>query len=311
MTPAMSPGEISAIVKSEILAAGFDRCGITAATELSHEKGRLRKWLDMGCHAGMDYLRRNFEKRTDPTILFEGAKSVAVAVLNYYPGRLDENHDVPVVSRYVTRVDYHTVVRERLHLALAASRKKIPGLGGRVCVDTAPVMEKALAVRAGLGNQGRNSLLIVKGLGSFCFIGVMIFNLEAESDSPDSTDPCGSCRICIESCPTGAISEEGYIDAGRCISYLTVENKGDIPQQFRGKFLNRISGCDICQEICPHNCDASLTGIDEFARDKRLDTMTMKEWTDLTPEGFKTIFSGTTIERCGYKAFMRNLMFLQ
>jgi len=307
----MSPGEISAIIKSELLIAEFDRCGITEAKELSHEKGRLEKWLDMGCHAGMDFLKRNFEKRTDPTLLFEGAKSVAVAVMNYYTGRQIERPGLPVVSRYVTRVDYHTVVRERLHQALAASRKKIPGLGGRVCVDTAPLMEKALAVRAGLGNQGRNSLLIVKGGGSFYFIGVMIINLEAESDSPDLTDPCGSCRICIDSCPTGAISEEGYIDAGRCISYLTVEHRGEIPGQFRGKFRNRIFGCDICQEVCPHNCDASLHDIDEFARDERLDTMTMKEWADLTPEGFKTVFSGTTVERSGYEAFMRNLRFLK
>ncbi|MFO7574409.1 MAG: tRNA epoxyqueuosine(34) reductase QueG, partial [Bacteroidales bacterium] len=299
----MSPGEISEIIKSEILAAGFDRCGITEATELSREKGLFMKWLDRGSHADMDFLKRNFEKRTDPGILFQGAKSVAVAVINYYTGRQDESPGMPVVSRYVTRVDYHTVVRERLHQALAASRKKIPGLEGRVCVDSAPVMEKALAVRAGLGNQGRNSLLIVQGGGSFYFIGVIIINLETEYDSPDLTDPCGTCRKCIESCPTGAISEEGFLDAGRCISYLTVEHRGEIPGQFRGKLRNRIFGCDICQEVCPHNCDASLTDIDEFARDKRLDTMTLKEWAYLTPEGFKTIFAGTTVERRGYEAF--------
>jgi epoxyqueuosine reductase len=308
----MSPGEISEIIKNHILAAGFDRCGLTGATELSHEKERLRRWLERGCHGEMDYLVRNFEKRTNASLLFEGAKSVAVALMSYSGADTPEgDSEVPVVSRYITSVDYHTVLKDRLHQALAAVKEELPDIRGRIFVDSAPVMEKALAVRAGLGRQGRNSLLIVPGGGSFYFIGTIVFNLEAEYDAPDLSDPCMSCRKCIDACPTGAISEEGFLNAARCISYLTVEKKREIPGEFMGELRNRLFGCDICQDVCPHNSNSAPCSVEELRRDGRLDSMTRQEWEELTPELFDNLFTGTTVERCGYDTFMRNVRFLK
>ena len=307
----MSPGEISAIIKREILAAGFDSCGITSAVELSPEKELYRRWIGRGCHAGMGYLERNTDKRADPSLLVEGTKSVVVAIMNYFPGTLPDSDDNPVISRYVTGTDYHTVVRKRLGIALDASRATIPGLSGRVFADSAPVMEKALAFRAGVGVRGRNTLLIADGIGSYVFIGVVLINLEAEYDSASRHDICGTCRRCIDACPTGAIREEGFVDAARCISYLTIEHRGEIPERFRGLFRDRIIGCDICQEVCPHNNQPPLCRVPELARDTRLEKRNLVEWATLTPDEFSKIFSGTTVERCGYEGFMRNLRFVQ
>ena len=307
----MSPGEITSIIKSEVLAAGFDRCGITEAAELSREKALLMKWLDRGCHGGMKWLERNTDKRGNAALLFEGARSVVVAALNYFHEADPPADGTPVFSRYVSGSDYHMVVRQRLQQALNASIAKIPGLKGRVFTDSAPLMEKALAVRAGIGSQGRNSLLIVPGGGSFHFMGEIVINLEAAYDAPYETDICGSCRNCIDACPTGAISGEGFVDAVRCISYLTIEHKGDIPASFAGKMNGRVFGCDICQDVCPHNASIPLTNVPELMPDLQRWEMTAGSLQNLSPERFDALFSGTAVLRCGYESFVRNLRFLQ
>jgi epoxyqueuosine reductase len=307
----MTPGEISHIIRSEVLAAGFERCGITPAIELTEEKALMERWIAAGCHAGMKYLERNQEKRSNPALLFEGARTVVVATLNYYREREPEAEGEPVFSRYASGRDYHDFVKKRLRQALNASMERIPGLRGRVFADSAPLMEKALAVRAGVGCQGRNSLLIVPGRGSFHFIGEIVINMEASYDVPDETDPCGSCRKCIDACPSGAISEKGFVDASRCISYITVEHKGDIPSFLTGKMGGFVFGCDICQDVCPHNAFAPVHDVPEFMPDHRRLGMTAEKWEHLGYEEFKSMFSGTAVMRCGYESFMRNLGFLK
>ncbi len=339
----MGPGSISEILKREIAAAGFDRCGITPAEELSPEHDLLKRWLSAGCHAGMTFLERNSRRRADASRLFEGARSVAVAAAGYGSPYAAGIVAGPVISRYVTATDYHKVVAGRLQKALSSAAEKIPGMRGRVCVDSAPVMEKPLAVRAGLGCQGRNSLLLIPGVGSYFFLGLIVFNLLAEYDPPLPADPCRSCRKCIDACPTGAISDQGYLDARRCISYLTVERRGGMsgspgatpgsvagpePGPTPGSTMGSVPapepgttpdsmagdnlfGCDICQDVCPHNNPGNESSIYGLHRDVRLDAITHPEWMRLTPDRFRELFDGTVVERRGYEGFMGNVRALR
>ncbi|MBE0674883.1 MAG: tRNA epoxyqueuosine(34) reductase QueG [Bacteroidales bacterium] len=305
----MLPGKVSEIIRQAASASRFDLCGIARAEELIPEGERLMSWLADGMNAGMDYMNRNTGKRINPALLVPGAKTVVVVALNYYPGNSNHSESFPVISRYATGADYHVVMKERLGEMMKRLQTLIPGLEGRVFTDSAPVMEKALAVRAGLGSQGRNSLLIVRGRGSYFFLGELIINAVAEYDEPSSFDPCVGCSRCVDACPTAAISAGGFLEAGRCISYLTVEHRGDMPSQFQGRLNNRVFGCDICQDVCPHNSGSRKHSVPEFLLSEERMKMTQDDWEKLTPEKFVRLFRGSTVERTGYDRFVRNLMF--
>jgi len=305
----MSPAELSDVIKKEALAAGFDLCGITDAGELKENGEMFRLWLERGCHGEMEYLNSNIEKRCNPSLLVPEAKSVIVLALNYFSSPDPLNHGDPIISRYASGVDYHIVMKQKLKSLLSSLKLKIPELEGRVFTDSAPLMEKALAVKAGLGRQGKNTLLLTKQGGSFFFLGEIVINLEAEYDTPATGDPCGSCTKCIDACPTRAIKSEGYLDARSCISYLTIEHRGEIPEEFRGKLANRVFGCDICQDVCPHNKASKPHRVPEFDPDKRRAAMTAEDWHSLTPEKFSDIFRNSAVSRCGYEIFVRNLRF--
>ncbi len=298
-------------IKSEALRLGFSDCGISAATYLHGEADRLRKWLNNGYNSGLAYMENHFEKRTDPRQLVEGSKSVVSVILNYYPPKKQTDPEAPVLAKYAYGKDYHQVIRKKLKLLLAFTCDLIPECTGRVFTDSAPVMEHAWASRSGLGWIGKNSLLLTSRFGSFVFIGEMIITAELEYDIPVN-DMCGSCRNCITSCPTGAIVEDRVIDAGRCISYHTIENKtSGMPENLRDKFQNRVFGCDICQDVCPWNRKSTPHAVEEFKPHPGLLSMSKNDWHLLNEEKFNELFRGSAVMRAKFGGFRRNLDFLK
>ncbi len=297
-------------IKSEALRLGFSDCGISAADYLPGEALRLKNWLENGYNAGLSYMENHFNKRVDPRKLVEGAKSVVSVVLNYYPEKEQTDPEAPVLAKYAYGQDYHQVIRKKLNALLSFTNELIPGCEGRVFTDSAPVLEHAWASRAGLGWIGKNSLLLTSRFGSFVFIGEMIVSAELEYDRPVN-DMCGSCRNCITSCPTGAIVEDRVVDAGKCISYHTIENKTvEMPEELRGTFKNRVFGCDICQDVCPWNRKASAHTTEEFNPRHELLSLGKKDWYLMDKETFNNLFRGSAVERAKFEGLRRNLDFL-
>ena len=304
------PGN-TALIKNEALRLGFDDCGVSIADFLKEESERLDSWLNKGYQARLGYMERNKEKRTDPRKLVEGAKSVISVILNYFPAHKQLDPDAPVLSKYAYGKDYHHVIKKKLADLLAFIRQNIPGADGRAFVDSAPVLEHAFASRSGLGWIGKNSLLLTTHHGSFVFIGELIVNIELDYDRPVN-DMCGSCRNCITSCPTGAIVAERVIDANKCISFHTIENKTDsMPENLKGKFQNRVFGCDICQDVCPWNKNAKPHSTEEFHPQHDLLSMSKKEWYSIDRERFNELFKGSAVKRAKFEGLRRNLRFLE
>lgn len=304
----MTLSEKSQIVKKLALDEGFDLCGITKAQELSDDAVRLQAWLAARYNADMQWMENNFEKRTNPALLVEGAKSVIIVLVNYYPSEYPFENKHMKISRYALGVDYHFVVKEKLHRLFEAIKSNLGELKGRVFVDSAPVMERALARQAGLGWIGKNSLLLNKKLGSYFFIGELIVDMELEYDTPVS-DHCGNCRKCIEACPTRAIVADKVIDSNKCISYHTIENKGDIPQDIAENMKGRIFGCDICQEVCPWNVMLKPTSIRDLDITYAIKNLTDSEIESLSEGRFENVFLKSPVMRTKYSGFVRNIKY--
>ncbi len=303
--------ELSERIKDRALALGFDACGIVRAAPLAEERARLLAWLAAGYHGEMDYMARNTEKRADPTRLVPGSKSIVVVLLNYYPEKYYERpgEEIPRISRYALGRDYHRVMRRKLKQLLAWVNDELAPAQGRVFVDSAPVLERAWAQRAGLGWTGRNSLLITREGGSYFFIGELVTDLELAYDVPEVKDYCGTCTRCVEACPTGAILSGRTVDATRCLSYWNIEYKGErFPPQAPATLRNRIFGCDICQEVCPWNRKARPHRTPEFLPDEKRLTLTRDDWEKMTEEEFEKLFAGTPVMRTGLKRMKRNAL---
>lgn len=296
-------------VTEKAKACGFDACGVVPVEILTRERHRLQDWLKQGKHAGMKYMARHIEKRENPALLVEGARSLIVTLTNYYvsPPR---QKDIPIVARYAYGKDYHGVIKARLFRLFSALQEEEPErpLQGRIFVDSAPVFEHEWARRAGLGWIGRNTLLINPSLGSFCFIGIVISNFEpADTYSlPETRNFCGNCRRCIDACPTGALSAY-EVDANLCISYNTIELKGEIPSGVKGKMGRRFFGCDVCQESCPWNGKAVFHRVDEFSPNLWLMRMKREDWMAMDPETFRLRFKDSPLSRPGLEQIKRNL----
>ncbi|MFP4487939.1 MAG: tRNA epoxyqueuosine(34) reductase QueG [Bacteroidales bacterium] len=284
----------------------FDLFGISPVRSLDDHGKRLKEWLERGHHGEMAYMNRNIEKRIDPRRLVDNAQSVIVTGMNYYR-RYEPEKDQPVFSRYALGSDYHKVIKDRLHKLLAFIKERRPGTAGRVFVDTAPVMERAWAVEAGLGWIGKNSMLINKKLGSYFFIGLIITDAELDYDSAENKDYCGSCRKCIDACPMSAIKEDRTIDSNNCISYLSIEHKGDMPLDYGEKAGRRVFGCDICQEVCPWNRRAPETKIKEFEPLPEIKNYTGEKWKGISRDEFYSVFENSAVLRTGYRRFMNML----
>lgn len=298
------------LIKKRAGELGFFHCGISKATFLEEEAPLLERWLTQNRQGQMSYMERNFEKRLDPRILVPGAKSVVSLLLNYYPAQQQQDFQSFKISKYAYGKDYHTVIKEKLFELDHFIQEEIGEVGGRVFVDSAPVMDKAWAKRSGLGWIGKNSNLLNKMNGSFFFIAEMILDLELEYDGPVQ-DYCGSCRRCMEACPTQAITDPYVVDGSKCISYFTIELKEAIPEEVKGKFDDWIFGCDICQDVCPWNRFAKAHSEPAFEHRQAMFDMSKKDWVELTEETFQKLFKDTPLQRPGFKGLKRNIDFVK
>ncbi|MEZ4961396.1 MAG: tRNA epoxyqueuosine(34) reductase QueG [Saprospiraceae bacterium] len=298
------------LIRAEALRLGFSHLGIARAAPLDAEARRLEAWLNKGYHGKMQYMENHFDLRTDPTRLVPGAKSVIVLMHNYCPSETQHDPEAPKLARYAYGEDYHQVLRKKLKALLRFIRENIGEVDGRCFVDSAPVMERDWAQKTGIGWAGKNTLLINPKAGSYYFLAELILDLELPADDPIK-DYCGTCRRCIEACPTGAISPEGYLlDASRCISYLTIELREAIPLEFRGNMENWMFGCDICQEVCPWNRFSQPHEEPAFAPREGLLKMTKQQWEEITEEVFQQYFEKSAVKRAKFKGLKRNIGFL-
>lgn len=296
-------------IKEEARRLGFDGCGIARAEELVADARRLDFWLKHHYHGGMAYLENFADKRVDPTKLVGGAQSVISVLLNYFPAAGQTDPAAPVVAKYAYGRDYHEVVREKLARLLHYVNCEIAPAGGRIFVDSAPLLEKAWAARAGLGWIGKNSCLISPKIGSFCFIGEIVTDLPVSYDQP-VPDYCGSCTRCLEFCPTGALVAPRLLDSRRCIAYLTIESKDQISPEFNGRFANRVFGCDICQDVCPWNKQAPALKEVSFIPASEMLSLTRGDWHKMDKERFNRLFSRSALKRAKFSGLRRNLDFI-
>jgi epoxyqueuosine reductase len=288
---------------------GFDIFGITEAAPFPEESANIGRWIAAGRNGTMKFMERDADKRADITRLVEGARSVVVTGLNYFSNDPSAGSDNYIVSRYARVRDYHEVLKEKLTRVAAILGREVPDAVSQVFCDSAPVTEKSWAIRAGLGWRGRNSLVLNEDFGSFFFLGEIVTSAELVFDKPDDRDRCGTCRRCSEACPTGAICDDRTIDARRCIAYLTIEHRGELPEEFRGKTEKMIFGCDRCQEVCPWNNKPIRHSDAGLEPDARVTDLTKEEWLNMTPEEFKVIFSSSPVIRTGYDRIKRNIGF--
>ncbi|MEC4115552.1 tRNA epoxyqueuosine(34) reductase QueG [Myroides phaeus] len=298
----------AALIKAEALRLGFMSCGISKADFLEVEAPRLERWLNKQMHGQMSYMENHFDKRLDPRLLVEGAKSVVSLTLNYYPEET-QIEDSYKISKYAYGEDYHYVIKDKLKELLYFIQSEIGDVDGRVFVDSAPVLDKAWAAKSGLGWVGKNNNLINRKNGSFFFIAELIIDLDLETDGP-TTDHCGTCTKCIDACPTGAIESPYIVNGSKCISYLTIELRDDIPTEFANKLDDWMFGCDVCQDICPWNRFAKPHNEPRFIPNNELMRLEKREWRELTKETFSEIFKKSAIKRTKYEGLLRNMKFL-
>ncbi|MBN8692932.1 MAG: tRNA epoxyqueuosine(34) reductase QueG [Bacteroidetes bacterium] len=299
----------TAIIKQESKRLGFDFCGISKATFLEEEAPRLEKWLKENRHGKMDYMANHFDKRLDPRLLVDGAKSVVSLLYNYYPSQ-QQTEGAPKLSKYAYGNDYHEVIKNKLKELVNSLQEQIGEINGRVFTDSAPVMDKAWARKSGLGWIGKNSNLINKQQGSFFFIAELIIDLELEYDGPID-DYCGTCTKCIDACPTEAIISPYVVDGSKCISYLTIELKENIPTEFKGKMDNWAFGCDVCQDVCPWNRFSKPHNEPLFNNTNGLLSYSTKEWKEITEEVFDKLFRNSAVKRTKYFGLKRNIDFIK
>lgn len=299
----------SQLIKQKAEKFGFQSCGISKAEFLEEDAPRLETWLNKGYHGEMKYMENHFDKRLNPTLLVDGAKSVISLSYNYFPKvKIDEINNFKI-SKYAYGEDYHDVIKDILKNMVAELQEEIGEFGFRVFVDSAPVLEKAWARKSGLGWVGKNANLITKKHGSFYFLAEIICDLELDYDLA-VTDHCGSCRACIDACPTQAIVSDRIVDGSKCISYATIELKNEIPDYFNGKMDDWIFGCDVCQDVCPWNRFSAPTLQEKFAPNFQKLNFRKNEWKELTQELFSEIFKKSAVKRTKFSGLMRNINLL-
>lgn len=296
-------------VKSIARELGFSFCGIAKAEFLSEEAPKLEEWLNRGYQGKMGYLENHFDKRLDPTKLVPGAKSVVSLVYNYYPRQTHQKNDQLKIAKYAYGQDYHFVIKDKLKIFMEKMEDQIGAVEGRIFVDSAPVHERAWAAKSGLGWVGKNSLLLNREMGSFFFLAELIIDLALEPDGP-MKDYCGTCTACQDACPTDAIPAPYVVDGSRCISYLTIELKEEIPSEFKGKMENWAFGCDICQDVCPWNRFSKPHSEPKF-QPQGWEKFSDKDWTEMTEEVFQKVFKKSAVKRAKYAGLKRNISFIK
>jgi epoxyqueuosine reductase len=301
----------SAALREKALSMGFEAVGFARAEKMDPEARRLEEWLSMGSHGSMKWMENHFDLRTDPTQLVPGAKTVVSLAYNYYTEKKQSDPSAPKIAKYALGEDYHHVLRKKLKNLLQWMREEIGEVQGRCFVDSGPVMERDWAARSGIAWNGKNTLSIRPGSGSWFFLAELIIDLELEYDHPIK-DHCGTCRRCVDACPTEAFSPNGYLlDASRCISYLTIELRDEIPNSFKGQMEGYAFGCDICQEVCPWNRFAHRHSEPAFEPSPALLGMGSREWQEMTSEVFDEVFKRSPVKRTRLEGLKRNIRFLK
>ena len=297
------------LIKSKALELGFMFCGISKADFLHDEAKKFEAWLKNDYQGKMDYMNNHFDKRLDPRLLVDDAKSVVSLLLNYYPEET-QIEGTPKISKYAYGQDYHFIIKDKLKDLFQFIQDEIGEVGGRVFVDSAPVMDKAWAKKSGLGWMGKNANIIHPKNGSFFFIAELILDLELEADGP-MKDYCGTCTKCIDACPTEAIVQPYVVDGSKCISYLTIELKDAIiPSQFKAQMDDWMFGCDVCQDVCPWNRFSKPHNESKFNPHENLLKMNKADWQDLTQDIFKELFKNSAVKRTKFDGLKRNIGFL-
>jgi epoxyqueuosine reductase len=299
----------TSIIKQEAHRLGFFSCGISKAGFLEEEAPRLENWLNQNMNGQMSYMENHFDKRLDPTLLVDGAKSVISLLLNYYPSEL-QNQESYKISKYAYGQDYHYVIKEKLKELLFFIQSEIGEVSGRAFVDSAPVLDKAWAAKSGLGWMGKNSNLITQKTGSFYFIAELIVDLDLEYDTA-TTDHCGSCTACIDACPTEAIVAPYVVDGSKCISYFTIELKDNLPQEMKGKFDDWMFGCDVCQDVCPWNRFSKPHNEPLFQTTPEILSYSKSDWDEITNDTFGQVFKNSAVQRAKFEGVLRNINFLK
>jgi len=294
-------------VKALAMELGFSFCGIAEAAFLEEEAPKLEEWLKRGYQGKMSYLENHFDKRLDPRLLVSGARSVVSLVYNYYPKEIHEQPGGLKLAKYAYGQDYHEVVKDKLRTFMDRIREEIGEVDGRAFVDSAPVHERAWAAKSGLGWVGKNSLLLNRDMGSFFFLAELILDIDLEPDGPIK-DYCGTCTACMDACPTDAIPAPYVVDGSKCISYLTIELKEEIPAEFKGKMNEWVFGCDICQDVCPWNRFAKPHNEPKF-QPQGWEGFDRKDWKELTEEVFQKVFKKSAVKRAKYAGLKRNVGF--
>ncbi len=295
-------------IKEKALDLGFTKVGVAKAEPLAAEAGHLQEWLSRGYHASMAWMSRGVDKRTDPRIVLPGAKSVICVALNYNtPTQHPNERGVGKISRYAWGDDYHDILTPKLKQLWEWMEQEFPGMGGRYYVDTGPVMDKVWAQRAGIGWIAKHTNVITPEVGSWVFLGELITTMELDYDQA-ATDHCGTCSLCVEACPTDAIVEPYVVDANKCLSYLTIEHRGDIPGDVVNQFENWIYGCDICQDVCPWNQKFSTASSDDRFSPRPFNVAPkLDEWREMSQADFTTKFKGSAIKRTKLEGLRRNV----
>jgi len=295
-------------IKERALFEGFNKVGIIGAGSLEGEGRRLREWLARGYHGEMSWMARDVEKRINPREIFPQARSVVVVALNYYtPHQHQQNPATGKVSRYAWGDDYHDVVKTKLASLLSWIREQEPSAEGKICVDIQPAMDKAWAVRAGLGWLGKHTNVITPEYGSWVFIGELLLNLKLEHDQERVDDHCGTCTLCIDACPTAAITEAYVVDSNKCISYATIELRApELPAQVEDNLSGWLYGCDICQDVCPWNRFETLTHEPRFSPREGNVNAELEDILELTPETYAARFRGSAMKRAKLTGLQRN-----
>jgi len=296
-------------IKQTAADLGFSFCGIAKAEFLANEAPKLEEWLKRGYQGKMSYLENHFDKRLDPTKLVPRAKSVISLIYNYYPKKIYQQEEKPKIAKYAYGQDYHFVVKDKLRAFMFRIQEQVGKVDGRVFVDSAPVHERAWAAKSGLGWIGKNSLLLNRKMGSFFFLAELIIDLELEHDGPIK-DYCGTCTACQDACPTDAIPEPYVVDGSRCISYLTIELKDEIPEEFKNKMEGWVFGCDICQDVCPWNRFAKPHHEPKF-EPQGWEDLSNREWHEMTREVFQKVFKKSAVKRAKFEGLKKNLTFIK
>ena len=301
---------LSILIKNKAKELGFDACGIAEVASADTEVLFFDRWIAEGCHAGMKYMENYRDIRLNPAGLVEGARSVISVALNYYPAQ-KQSPDSPRISYYAYGKDYHIVVKDKLRQLWEYITSLVPVLDStlpvaRFFTDSAPILERYWAWRAGLGWIGKNTNLIIPGKGSFFFLGEIVTTLELDYDTPQK-NRCGTCRRCLDSCPTGALERPGHLNANKCISYLTIEHKGDIPSEQASRLGDRLYGCDTCQEVCPWNRFASPTREVAFSPSPAFLSLKKEDLRCFTRDDYNRIFAGSAVKRAKYEGLIRTI----